>query len=162
MTEEAKEDWNERQEVKIKRNAEFFVNDYVAVVEKLTRLQEIGGEKIDTTFVAIQAAIKVQGERKDYLFEPILILGTNSRGGIIADEIGDLGLKISLLNVHPETDELTLGVQSRQKNWVVIKAMEKPFVNVLWIGTLVLMAGFGIALTRRFREFNKMKAKGLE
>jgi cytochrome c-type biogenesis protein CcmF len=162
MTEEAKEDWAERQEVKIKRNAEFFVNDYVAVVEKLTRLNEIGGEKIDTTFVAIQASIKVQGERKDYFFEPILILGTNSRGGIVADEIGDLGLKISLLNVHPETDELTLGVQSRQKNWIVIKAMEKPFVNVLWIGTLMLMAGFGIALTRRFREFNKMKAKGLE
>jgi cytochrome c-type biogenesis protein CcmF len=162
MTEEAKEDWSERKEVKVKRNADFFVNDYVAVVEKLTRLDEIGGEKIDTTFVAIQALIKVQGERKDYYFEPILILGTNSRGGIIADEIGDLGLKISLLNVHPETDELTLGVQSRQKNWVVIKAMEKPFVNVLWLGTLVLMAGFSMALTRRFREFNKMKAKGLE
>lgn len=162
MTEEGKEDWGERQEVKVKRNAEFFVNDYVAVIEKLTRLQEIGGEKIDTSFVAIQAAIKVRGERKDYYFEPILILGVNSRGGLVADEIGDLGLKLSLLNVHPETDELTLGVQSRQKNWVVIKAMEKPFVNVLWIGTLVLMAGFGIALTRRFREFNKMKAKGLE
>lgn len=162
MTEEGKEDWSERQEMKVKRNAEFFVNDYVAVVEKLTRLHQLGGEEIDTTFVAIQASIKVQGERQDYYLEPVLILGTNSRGGIIADEIGDVGLKISLLNVHPETDELTLGVQSRQKNWVVIKAMEKPFVNVLWIGTLVLMAGFGIALTRRFSEFNKMKAKGLE
>lgn len=162
MTEEGKQDWSKREEVKVKRNADFFVNDYVAVVEKLTRLTEIGGEKIDSTFVAIQATVKVQGERQDYLFEPILILGTDSRGGIIGDEIGDLGLKISLLNVHPETDELTLGVQSRQKNWVVIKAMEKPFVNVLWIGTLVLMAGFGIALTRRFREFSKMKAKGQE
>ncbi|HNC32281.1 MAG TPA: cytochrome C biogenesis protein, partial [Cyclobacteriaceae bacterium] len=95
-------------------------------------------------------------------FQPILILGTNSRGGIVPDEIGDLGLKISLMNVHPESDGLTLGIQTRQKNWVVIKAMEKPFVNVLWIGTLILMAGFGIALTRRFREFSKMKAKGQE
>ncbi len=162
MTDEGKEDWSERTETKVKRNTEFFLNDYVAVVEKLTRLTEIGGEKIDTTFIAIQATIKVQGERQDYIFEPILILGTDSRGGILADEIGDVGLKISLLNVHPETDELTLGIQSRQKNWVVIKALEKPFVNVLWIGTLVLMTGFGIALTRRFREFNKMKAKGLE
>ncbi len=162
MTEEGKQDWSKREEVKVKRKADFFVNDYVAVVERLTRLTELGGEKIDSTFVAIQATIKVQGERQDYIFEPILVLGTDSRGGIIADEIGDLGLKISLLNVHPETDELTLGVQSRQKNWVVIKAMEKPFVNVLWIGTLVLMAGFGIALTRRFREFSKMKAKGQE
>jgi cytochrome c-type biogenesis protein CcmF len=33
---------------------------------------------------------------------------------------------------------------------------------VLWTGTLVLMGGFGIAMTRRIREFRKMKAKGLE
>jgi hypothetical protein len=26
----------------------------------------------------------------------------------------------------------------------------------------VLMAGFGVAMTRRFRDFNKMKEKGLE
>lgn len=162
MTDEARDDWKEREEVRVKRAKEFYVNDYVAVVEKLTRLYEIGDQKIDSTFVAIQATIKVQGERKDYILEPILILGTNSRGGIIADEVGDLGLKITLQNVHPESDELTLGIQTRQKNWVVIKAMEKPFVNVLWIGTLIVMGGFGIALTRRFREFSKMKAKGQE
>lgn len=162
MTEEARESWKEREEIRVKRAKEFYVNDYVTVVEKLTRLYEIGGEKIDSTFVAIQATIKIQAERKDYYVQPILILGTNARGGIAADEVGDLGLKISLLNVHPESDELTLGIQTRQKNWVVIKAMEKPFVNVLWIGTLVLMAGFSIALTRRFREFSKMKAKGQE
>lgn len=162
MTDEARDDWKEREEVRVKRAKEFYVNDYVAVVEKLTRLYEFGDQKIDSTFVAIQATIKVQGERKDYVLEPILILGTNSRGGIIADEVGDLGLKITLQNVHPESDELTLGIQTRQKNWVVIKAMEKPFVNVLWIGTLVVMFGFAIALTRRFREFSKMKAKGQE
>lgn len=162
MTDEAKTDWSKREETKVKRNTDFYVNDYVAVVEKLTRLHEIGGTELDSSYVAIQATIKVQGEHKDYFFEPVLLLSTNAQGGIVGDEIGDLGLKISLLNVHPETDELTLGIQTRQKNWVVIKALEKPFVNVLWIGTLVLMAGFGIAMTRRFREFSKMKAKGLE
>ncbi|HNC32219.1 MAG TPA: cytochrome c-type biogenesis CcmF C-terminal domain-containing protein, partial [Cyclobacteriaceae bacterium] len=71
MTEEAREDWKEREEVRVKRAKEFYVNDYVAVVEKLTRLYQIGDEKIDSTFVAIQASIKVQGERKDYYFQPI-------------------------------------------------------------------------------------------
>jgi len=40
--------------------------------------------------------------------------------------------------------------------------LEKPYINLLWIGTLVLMTGFGIAMTRRIREFSKMKAKGME
>ena len=162
MTEEAKEDWSEREEQRVKRNKEFFANDYVAIVEKMTRLEELGGEKLDSTFVAVKATILVKGEKQDYTAEPVIVYGSNARGGIIPDEITDLGLKFSVLNIHPEADEISIGIQSRQKDWVVIKAMEKPFVNVLWIGTLVLMTGFSVAMTRRFREFNKMKEKGLE
>jgi len=162
MTEEAKEDWSEREEFKIKREQEFFANDYVAKLESIIRIDELGGEKLDSSFVAVKANVKVTGKYQDYFAEPVIIFGTDSRGGIIPDEIPDLGLKISVMNIHPQTDELTLGVQTRQKDWVVIKAMEKPFVNVLWIGTLVLMIGFGIAMVRRFKEFTKMKLKGQE
>ncbi|MBX2944697.1 MAG: cytochrome c biogenesis protein CcsA [Cyclobacteriaceae bacterium] len=162
MTEEAKEDWSEPEEMTLKRTAQFFANDYVASVESLNRVYEIGGQKIDSSFVAIKANVLVRGEKQDYTAEPILIIGTQSRGGIVPGVIPELGLKISLMNVHPQTDELTLNVYTRQKDWVVIKALEKPFVNVLWMGTLVLMAGFGIAMVRRFREFKLMKAKGQE
>lgn len=162
MTEEIKEDWSEREEVKVKREREFFANDYVSVVEQMTRIYELAGEPLDSSFVAVKASIRVKGEREEYVAEPVIIFGSNARGGIIPDVIPDLGLKISVLNIHPETDEISLGIQSRQKDWVVIKALEKPFVNVLWLGTLVLMTGFGVAMTRRFREFSKMKEKGLE
>ena len=162
MTEEIKEDWSEREEIVVKRNKEFFANDYVGVVEQMTRIYELAGEKLDSGFVAIKAKIKIGGERQDYIVEPIIIYGTNSRGGLVPDVVSDLGLKISVLNIRPETDEIVLGIQSRQKDWVVIKALEKPYVNVLWIGTLVVMTGFGIAITRRFREFSLMKKKGLE
>lgn len=162
MTEEAKTSWSEREEITVKRGKEFFANDYVSVIEQMSRVYEIAGEKLDSSFVAVKASIRVKGERKEYVAEPIIIFGTNGRGGIIPDELPDLGLKISILNVRPEADEINLGIQTRQKNWVVIKALEKPYVNVLWIGTLVLMTGFGIAMTRRFREFRKMKEKGQE
>jgi cytochrome c-type biogenesis protein CcmF len=162
MTEEIKEDWSEREEVRVKRGKDFFANDYVSVVEAMTRIDELGGKKLDSSFVAVKASIRIKGEQKEYIVEPIIIFGSNARGGIIPDAIPELGLKISLLNIHPETDEISLGIQSRQKDWVVIKALEKPFVNVLWLGTLVLMTGFGVAMTRRFREFNKMKEKGQE
>jgi cytochrome c-type biogenesis protein CcmF len=162
MLDDAKEDWSEREEIRVKRNQEFFANDYVAILESMMRIDELNGEKIDSSFVAVKARIKITGKYQEYLAEPIIIFGTDSRGGIIADEVSDLGLKISVLNVHPQTDEISLGIQTRQKDWVVIKALEKPFVNVLWLGTLVLMIGFTMAMVRRFREFNKMKLKGQE
>ncbi len=82
--------------------------------------------------------------------------------GRIPDEIGDLGVQLTLLNIHPEDNQFSIGISTRQKDYVILKAMEKPLINVLWIGTLTVMAGFGIAIVRRYREFNLMKEKGLE
>lgn len=162
MTEEAKQDWSEREEMRVKRNATFFANDYVARVEELSRVYNIGGEQLDSSFLAIKARIVAEGERSSYTAEPVLIYGTQSRGGLLADEIPELGLRFTLMNVHPQSDELTIGVETRQKDWVVIKALEKPWVNILWLGTLLLMTGFGIAMARRFREFRLMREKGTE
>ena len=78
------------------------------------------------------------------------------------DEVQDLGLRLVLMNIHPETGDFTIATRTRQKDWVVIKAIEMPYINVVWIGTLVLMTGFGIAMSRRIREFRKMKEKGQE
>ena len=66
-------------------------------------------------------------------------------------EVNDLGVRIVLLNIYPQTSEFLLGTNARQKDWVVIKALEKPYINVLWLGTGVLMIGFGIAAVRRIR-----------
>jgi len=57
------------------------------------------------------------------------------------------------MNIHPESNEFSLGLNTRQKDWVIIKAMEKPLINILWLGTGVLMVGFSIAMIRRFKEF---------
>jgi cytochrome c-type biogenesis protein CcmF len=162
MTEEAKEDWTDMEQLRVARGGDFFANDYVARVVELSRVTELEGTPLDSSFVGVKAKISIQGERREYRAEPLLIIGSGSRGGLLADEVPELGLKITLANVHPQTDEVTLGIQTRQKDWVVIKALEKPWVNVLWLGTLVLMLGFGIALTRRYREFMLMKAKGQE
>ena len=103
----------------------------------------------------------MKGEYEEYVAEPIFII-RNRMVGRIPDEIKDLGIRLTLMNIHPETGEFTIGINTRQKDWIVLKAFEKPMINVLWLGTLVLMTGFGIAIVRRAREFKKMKEKGLE
>ena len=131
------------------------------VLESVDRVFEVEGVVLTSEDVAVKAKVRIQGEQGEYLAEPIFLI-KNKMVGRIPDEVQDLGLRISLLNIHPETNEFSMGINTRQKDWVVIKAMEKPYINVLWIGTLVLMAGFGIAMSRRIREFRKMKEKGME
>jgi cytochrome c-type biogenesis protein CcmF len=156
-----KAEWSKPEEIKIAALQEFFANDYVAVLEKVERIFSVGDTKLDPEDVAVKALIRVKGEYEEYIAEPIFII-RNRMVGRIPYEIRDLGIQLTLMNIHPETGQFTIGINTRQKDWIVLKAFEKPMINVLWIGTLVLMTGFGIAMTRRFREFNKMKEKGLE
>jgi cytochrome c-type biogenesis protein CcmF len=95
----------------------------------------------------------VQGEHEVYYAEPIFLIKDKTQVGRLPSEINDLGVMLTLLNIHPETNEFSLGINTRQKDWVVIKALEKPLINVLWIGTLVLMVGFTVAMVRRFKDY---------
>jgi cytochrome c-type biogenesis protein CcmF len=40
-----------------------------------------------------------------------------------------------------------------------MKATEKPLINILWLGTFVLVIGFLMATIRRFKDFIKMRDK---
>jgi cytochrome c-type biogenesis protein CcmF len=155
------EEWSKMEEVKVKQAQEFFANDYVTVLESVDRIFNVLGLELTDQDVAVKAKVRLQGEKGEYLAEPIFLI-RDKLAGRIADEIKDLGVRVTLLNIHPETSEFTIGIETRQKDWVVIKALEKPYINLLWIGTFVLLVGFSVAMTRRVREFKKMKQKGLE
>ena len=154
-------EWSELQEFEIMQGENFFVNDYVATLENVKRISTVDGVNLGSEDVAIEGTVKVLGEEKEYEAKPIFLI-KDRMVGRIPSEVPDLGLKLTLMNVHPEANTFTVGTNTRQKDWVVLKAMEKPYINVLWIGTLVLMLGFGIAINRRYVEFKKMREKGQE
>jgi len=153
MNREEEPEWSKMEEVQVRINQQFFVNDYVAVLEEVTRIHEIEGIQLSDEDVAVKAKIKVTGERNSYYSEPIFLIKDKTQVGRLPSEINDLGVRITLMNIHPESNEFSLGLNTRQKDWVIIKAMEKPLINILWLGTGVLMVGFSIAMIRRFKEF---------
>jgi cytochrome c-type biogenesis protein CcmF len=151
---EEEPEWSPIEERKVKQKEEFYISaKYAASLESIERINEIEGVQLSGQDVAVQAKIKVQGEHEVYYADPIFLIKDKSQVGRLPSEINDLGVKITLLNIHPDTNEFALGISTRQKDWVVIKALEKPLINVLWIGTLILMIGFTIAMVRRFRDY---------
>ncbi len=160
MDREEEPEWGKLEEVKVKVGEEFYINaKYTSSLEEVKRIDEIEGVKLSAEDVAVQAKIKIQGEHEVFYADPIFLIKDKSQVGRISSEINDLGIKITLLNILPETNEFLLGINARQKDWVVIKALEKPYINVLWLGTFVLMIGFGMAMVRRFKEFDELKMK---
>lgn len=154
-------EWSEPEEFRIGAGETFYVNDYVTKVLELVRIYNVKGTNLGPTDVAVKARIEVQGSSENYIAEPVFIIKDNIAGRI-PDEVPGLGVKFTLMNIHPETDEFTISAITRQKDWIILKAMEKPLINILWLGTLILMVGFTMATVRRYDEFKKMRKKGLE
>jgi len=152
MDPKAETDWGKTEEVNVKIGKPFYINDYVAVLEDVKRVDHLPGLSLTGDDVAVRARIKVSGEHEDYYAEPVFLIKDRSKVGRIPSEVNDLGIRVTLLNIHPDANEFSLGLNRRQKDWVIIKAMEKPYINLLWLGTGVLMIGFVMAAGRRFVE----------
>jgi cytochrome c-type biogenesis protein CcmF len=154
-------EWSEAKTMDVTFGEKFFLNDYVTVLEDVKRVDEIEGEKLIGNDLAVRATIKVYGDGENYILNPYYLIRDNMAGRI-PDENREIGIKLNIENIIPESNTFSLSVRTTQKDYIILKALEKPFINLLWIGTLVLTLGFSMAIFRRYSEFYKMKRKGLE
>ena len=152
---EEEPEWSKPEEITLKVGGQFFVNDYVAVLEEVSPVRQVAGFNLEQDDVAARARIRIRGEHEDFVAEPVFLIRNttaNASVGLMPDEVSDLGARLTLNNINPKEETFTIGYSTRQKDWVIIKAMEKPWINILWLGTGLLAAGFVMAMVRRFRE----------
>ena len=57
-------------------------------------------------------------------------------------------LHVSLPASHP----LRLATGGSAGDWLVVQAYEKPLINLVWIGIIILSLGFVLAIYRRTAE----------
>jgi cytochrome c-type biogenesis protein CcmF len=144
-------EWSEVQEFDLEMDEQFFVEDFVAQLEGIVRVPEVQGVELGPQDVAIKAVVKIFGKSQEYIVEPIYLI-KDKMVGRIPDYVMDLGFKFSFLHVHPEENNFTLGVETSQRDYVILKAMEKPLINLVWTGVIVMMIGFSMAIYRRIKE----------
>ncbi len=136
--------WSKPEKFELHLGDTFFINDYVAILDNVQR-----GEKMTDEDVNVFGSIRILDRTQTYTLKPIYYIKGNMVG-TMPDLNKALGIKITLTEIRPEQNLFVLEVTSSQKDWIILKAVEKPFINVLWIGTVLMGIGFGIAVWRRF------------
>ncbi|AHJ96074.1 cytochrome c biogenesis protein CcsA [Hymenobacter swuensis] len=144
-------DWSEVKEHVLSVGDTIFLNDYFAVFRAVEPAHQTAGLGLQKGDLAIQGDFLVYGEKKQYHIHPMFVV-RNRLIGRVPDEIEDLGLRLSFLNVDTQKGKFTFGVSTTQKDYIILKAVEKPFINLLWSGTLLMAVGFGMAIYKRRRE----------
>ena len=160
MTEEETREWEHSDSITIQIGEQFFINDYVAQLNDVRRVYEVSGLPLEADDIAVKATISVVGDSEQYTIEPIFLI-REQRAARIPDVINELGIRVAFSKINPATDSFDFDIYTTQKDFVILKAIEKPFINILWSGTLLLVIGYVIAIRRRYREFILSRDKGL-
>lgn len=160
---EEEREWTKPQVHRLKQKDTFFVDDQICVLEEIESIHHVPGVEMKAGDLAIRAHIRIYGKGgKMHFVHPafILLVSQDNRMGNIPETLESQGLRFSLVHIEPETGTFIIESSAAQRDYVIIKVMEKPFINILWIGTLVVVMGMSIAIYRRADEFLKMRAKG--
>jgi cytochrome c-type biogenesis protein CcmF len=102
--------------------------------------------------------VSVMGKTGQFDIRPYFVIMEGSPGVIPAYN-PDLGIRMKFENIDPQTGTFILSSQITDRDWVIMKAVEMPYINILWIGTIIMAIGIGIASWRRCGEFRKMENK---
>ena len=140
--------WSEPKEHVLAVGDTIFLNDYFAVFRAIEPAHETAGLNLQKGDLALQADMIVSGEKRQYHAHPVFVV-RNRLVGRVPDEVEDLGVRLSLNSIDPVAGKFTFAVSTSQKDYVILKAMEKPFINLLWSGTLLMALGFGLSLWQR-------------
>jgi cytochrome c-type biogenesis protein CcmF len=154
----AESQWSPTQDFQVAMKDTFFVNDYVAILDNVVRTTEVEGVALGEGDAAVKAVVRILDQEKEYIITPSFVIRDHMIGR--KPEINkELGFRLQFKEIDPKTGLFTFSVNTTQRDFIVMKALEKPFINILWLGTFVLMIGFILAAFRRFRDFVKMRDK---
>jgi len=73
----------------------------------------------------------------------------------VPDSIPDLGIKLSFKGIDPESASFKFELEEKapkQNEFIVMKAIVFPGINVLWIGIVVMGLGTFLAVFNRARR----------
>jgi cytochrome c-type biogenesis protein CcmF len=128
----------------------FFLNDFVAILDNVSPVNELDGLPLQQGDVAAQATLRILERDGERIMKPIFAIKNREVWSkpVISSE---LGIRAQLLAINPETGKFTFAISRGEKEYIVLKALEKPHINLLWLGTALLVIGMSIASARRFR-----------
>jgi len=144
-------EWSELEIKDVTIGDTILLGDYFGMLEKVERVDKVDEIPLGGNDAAVKGVVKIFTKRGEVAIEPIFVIHDQMIGRV-SDANNALGLRITLMNIDPKAGIFTLGINTSQKDWVILKAMEKPYIDLLWGGSIIVMVGFGMAIARRGKE----------
>jgi cytochrome c-type biogenesis protein CcmF len=105
--------------------------------------------------LAVGAQLQVHTKNNEqYELEPVYFIRNNTYQYSVADTAHALSLYVRIGKILPKENKIELEVKQAATfdDYIVLKAYIFPFINVLWIGVLIMIAGFVMSIVQRVKR----------
>lgn len=135
-----------------------FSSNAIIVIDSLrTNLSQSEYERNDSLLEVTAVLRCVDVNSKVHWGYPKFII---QRSVVIPEEyvVDELGLKLVFWKINPDdgTIEITMSERvSNNRDFIVMEAYVFPYINVLWLGCIIMAVGTVIAVLERIRKFKR-------
>jgi cytochrome c-type biogenesis protein CcmF len=150
---------NQTRNVRIKRGASLRVDGYTVSFRDFEFMD--AQEYPENATIAVRAHLDFLDHESGVLttIKPIFaIIRENGENNTFSptQRVEGSSIEVDFVNVNPNSEEIELrvsGIRSLEETeWVLLTIEKKPFVSVVWLGTILLMAGFSVSIMRRWKD----------
>ena len=139
--------------IKLKMGDSIFYSNGSLILEKIVSKNNIPVPGIYPSDIASIANIKIISNADSiYITEPILI-NRNGQLFSLPDSVNEEHLVIQLRGIEGEFAELGIKTStqlSQTIEFITVKVLKFPFINLLWIGTVIMIIGLIMSIIKRF------------
>ncbi len=124
------------------------------VLKGLNKDANVENIKLGPNDVSVGAELEIITHNKTYKAEPVFMIKDGSSMDF-ARTVADAGLKLRFSKIIPKENkfEITVFQQPESKRpYIVMKAIEFPYINFFWSGTIIMVIGFLLSIFRRNKE----------
>jgi cytochrome c-type biogenesis protein CcmF len=138
-----------------------FAGNAIIVIDSLRTNVNEAEYKISDSLLEVTAVLKAYDTQKNiYTARPKYIIKNNTQipGEYIIEE---LGLKFVFWKINPEEGTIEITMSERvgnSKDFIVMEAHLFPFINVLWLGCIIMALGTAIAIMERIHQIRRKHA----
>jgi cytochrome c-type biogenesis protein CcmF len=152
---ENKEEYTPPKEHLIKEGDTIFSSNALIILDSLSTKFDRTAYHIEKSAIAAKAYLRVLDVSKHtYKATPIYYIENNIplTKEAVVDE---LGLKFSFDKIEPDKGKVVITLREKSdniKDFIVMQAMIFPYINVLWIGCIIMIIGTVLAIVERVRK----------
>lgn len=149
-----KEEYTAAKNYTMKKGDTVFSSNAIIILDSLSTKFDKTKFSLTKDDVAVMAHLRVLDISKAYEANPIYIIRNNSVQPL-ASKVDSLGLQFMFWKLIPETGEFQISLQEKKSNirdFIVMQAMIFPYINILWMGCIIMALGTFLAILERVKN----------